>query len=290
MRRVEFVWRRGCPNVAQTRANLMRAFSGAGVRARWEEWCADEPECPERLRALGSPVVLIDGQQVGGALEGAQGDSCRVYAAEGGGLSGVLGAPAIEAALRAVERRAVGDQGASSDQGAAVGRGLGVAQSAAIAQGPAVDQGASGGGGFSWKVMAGSAPGFAVALLPKVACPACWPAYVGALGGLGLPFLIDEGTLLALTAGFLALALFFLGFRARRRWGLGPLGLGAAASAALLVGKFYFESDPAMFAGVGLLMVASLWNAWPRRAVASGCAACPPGAGLSSPPSCRNTP
>jgi len=123
--------------------------------------------------------------------------------------------------------------------------------------------------------VAATAPAILVALLPKIACPACWPAYAGALSSLGVTFLIDARYLFALTAAFLAVALFFLGFRARRRRGYGPLGLGVVASAVLLVGKFALDSDPAMYAGVGLLMAASLWNSWPRKeATSAGCPSC----------------
>ena len=38
------------------------------------------------------------------------------------------------------------------------------------------------------------------------------------------------------------------------------------ASAAVLIGKFYLESNALVYGGVGLLVVASLWNAFPRRA------------------------
>lgn len=134
-----------------------------------------------------------------------------------------------------------------------------------------------------WRRVAAAVPSIGVALLPKVACPACWPAYASVLGSFGVSFLIDARYLFGLTAVFLAVALFFLGFRARRRRGFGPLGLGVVAAAVLLVGKFYFESDGAMFSGVGLLMGASFWNSWPRKLAASAaCSACEPGAPLRS--------
>lgn len=89
------------------------------------------------------------------------------------------------------------------------------------------------------------------------------------LSSLGVSFLIDARYLFALTAAFLAVALLFLGFRATRRRGYGPLALGLIASALLLTGKFFFQSDPAMFSGVGLLMIASFWNSWPHKLAAS---------------------
>src|SRR5436190_1846488 len=76
---------------------------------------------------------------------------------------------------------------------------------------------------------------------------------------MGLGFLMETAYLLPLTATFLALAVFALGFRARRRRGYGPLAVGLAAAGLLLVGKFVLDS------AVAALVGASLWNAWPAR-------------------------
>lgn len=54
---------------------------------------------------------------------------------------------------------------------------------------------------------------------------------------------------------------------ARRRRGYGPLVLGAGAAAALWSGEHLVGSEGLALAGAGLLIAASLWNAWPRRAV-----------------------
>ncbi len=127
--------------------------------------------------------------------------------------------------------------------------------------------------GARWRSSLGVLPGVGFALLPKIACPACWPAYAGVLTSLGLGFLMDVRWLLPLTAVFLLIAVAALGFRAGQRRGYGPLFAGLGASAIVLVGKFGFESDAAMYAGLGLLVAASIWNTWPRRATSS-CPAC----------------
>ena len=49
--------------------------------------------------------------------------------------------------------------------------------------------------------------------------------------------------------------------------------LGVAAAAIVLAGKFGFDSDAAMYAGLAMLVGASLWNTWPRKTVI-GCSAC----------------
>lgn len=127
--------------------------------------------------------------------------------------------------------------------------------------------------GARWRSSLGVLPGVGFALLPKIACPACWPAYAGVLTSLGLGFLMDVRWLLPLTAVFLLIAVAALGFRAGQRRGYGPLVLGLCASTIVLAGKFGFESDAAMYAGLGLLVAASIWNTWPRRATSS-CPAC----------------
>lgn len=104
-----------------------------------------------------------------------------------------------------------------------------------------------------------------VSILPKLACPACWPAYAGLLTSIGLGFLISVVYLLPLTAAFLFLALGAMLFRARERRGYGPFLLGVAAASGVLIGKFVWESSPAMYGAVGLLVISSLWNTWPRR-------------------------
>ena len=116
-----------------------------------------------------------------------------------------------------------------------------------------------------WRSSLGTIPGIAVAFLPKLACPACWPAYAGFLSSIGLGFLVHDQYLLPLTAGFLVLALIALCYRAHTRRGYAPLTAGIAASALVLIGKFGFESDLAMYSGIGLLVAASVWAPAGRR-------------------------
>ena len=110
-------------------------------------------------------------------------------------------------------------------------------------------------------------PGIGVSMLPKLACPACWPAYASVLSSIGLGFLISSVYLLPLTVGFLVLALGTMAFRASARRGYGPFLLGLAAAVGILVGKFMWESNPIMYSAVGLLVIASFWNMWPRHEV-----------------------
>jgi hypothetical protein len=125
----------------------------------------------------------------------------------------------------------------------------------------------------TWKQSLMAIPGVGVALLPKLACPFCWPAYAGLLSSVGLGFLISTKYLFPITAAFLALAVGALAFRARGRRGYGPFALGLFAAAGVLFGKFWWESNPAMYAAVGALVIASTWNAWPLRVAVQDCGA-----------------
>ncbi len=117
----------------------------------------------------------------------------------------------------------------------------------------------------AWKQGLASLPAIGLSALPKLACPVCWPAYAGLLSSLGLGFLLSAAYLFPLTIAFLILALAALAFRAKSRRGFGPLLIGLVASIGILLGKFVWESHATIYGGVGMLVVASLWNAWPRR-------------------------
>ena len=109
-------------------------------------------------------------------------------------------------------------------------------------------------------------PGISVALLPKLACPLCWPFYSGIVSSVGLGFLISTKYLLALTITFLLIALAALAYRAKQRRGYGPFVLGIAGVLAVLISKFDLESNPVTFTGIVVLVVASAWNMWPPQA------------------------
>jgi mercuric ion transport protein len=113
-------------------------------------------------------------------------------------------------------------------------------------------------------------PGILAALLPRITCPACWPAYAGFLGAVGLPILMDVRWLLPLTAASLLVALGALAIGARSRRGWGPLFVGLAAAALVLIGKFVMNSNPATYLGTALLVCATVWNAWPASGSVEG--------------------
>ena len=126
----------------------------------------------------------------------------------------------------------------------------------------------------NWKQGLLAVPGIGVAMLPKLLCPLCWPLYAGIVSSIGLGFLIGTAYLLPITSAFLVLTLAVLGFRADQRRGYGPFLFGVIGSAAVLIGKFYLESNPIMYGGVGLLTIASVWNSWPRPTNTTVCPSC----------------
>lgn len=110
-------------------------------------------------------------------------------------------------------------------------------------------------------------PVVGMALLPKLVCAACWPAYTAALGTLGIGFFDYTPYLVPLMTLALIVAMGSLARLAYTRRRLEPLLLGAAAAATVIIGKFVVESDALMYVGIGTLMVASLFP-WRSRAPA----------------------
>lgn len=239
---VDFVYDKDCPNVNAARANLMRAFSRAGIEARWQEHQIGSAQVPAHARGFGSPTVLVDGVDVEGLSAGAE-DCCRVYASGG--------VPDVALITAAIVRATKGEDRSGQATGAPPTR-------------------------SGWKVTAAALPGIGVAFLPKVVCPFCWPAYAGVLGAMGLTFLMEDRWLLPISAVLLLATLGVLAWRAPRRRGYRPLGLGAVSAAAILLGKFAFDSAPTVYAAITVLVAACVWNAWPRRRVEPSCPACPP--------------
>ncbi|CCQ90133.1 membrane hypothetical protein [Nitrospina gracilis 3/211] len=122
----------------------------------------------------------------------------------------------------------------------------------------------------------GVAPVLGVALLPKLTCPACWPAYAWLLGVMGLDFINYTPWLLPMMAVLLVPALGVLAYRAERRRGYGPFILGLVGSVFLLAGKFYFNQPIVEYGGMAILFTAFVWNAWPvtKSRSEAGCPAC----------------
>ncbi|MGH1348814.1 MAG: MerC family mercury resistance protein [Nannocystales bacterium] len=238
---VDFVYDKDCPNVEATRGNLVLAFSQVGISTRWKEHQIGSAASPQRVRGFGSPTILVDGVDVGGLTAGGE-DCCRVYPSGG--------APSVEVIAEALGR--AGQGGVGSEE-----------------RPPTPSR-------SRWRSTAAVLPGIGIALVPKVVCPLCWPAYAGVLGAAGLTVLMEARWLLPISAVFLLTALAALALGARSRRGYGPLCLGASSAVAVLVGKFALDSTVTVYFGIAALIVACIWNAWPRRLTAPSCSTCRP--------------
>ncbi len=100
MPKIELIYDLDCPNVAATRATLMRAFSLAGLPAAWTEWERGGANAPEHVRQFGSPAILMDGRDIGGRPPNPAA-SCRLYRNADGVASGV---PSVELIVQALQK------------------------------------------------------------------------------------------------------------------------------------------------------------------------------------------
>jgi len=91
--------------VDKARELLTQVLQEAGMPAVWTEWSSQDPGCPERARGLGSPSILVNGEDVAPGphpwvrqgLKDAP--RCRVYRDESGALAGV---PPLARVARAI--------------------------------------------------------------------------------------------------------------------------------------------------------------------------------------------
>jgi mercuric ion transport protein len=110
-----------------------------------------------------------------------------------------------------------------------------------------------------------------VAALPVLTCPACLPLYAGLLSTLGLGFIDYTPFLLPVTAVLLVIALAPLAWKARQRWGYKPLLIGMLGAVMILAGKFEFDNQALYYAGIAVLLAASIWNIWSRKKNCHSC-------------------
>jgi mercuric ion transport protein len=99
--KVEFIYDSDCPNVAEARAQLLRAFTETGISPRWVEWNRSSVEAPSYARSFGSPTLLVNGHDVAGQTSASGNACCRLYADPSGMLKGVPSVDQIVAALQA---------------------------------------------------------------------------------------------------------------------------------------------------------------------------------------------
>jgi hypothetical protein len=102
---IELVYDPGCPNVDDARAVLTAACREAEIPAVWTEWATDDPACPSYALSLGSPAILINGEDVApgphpwAPREPSQGPRTRAYR-DGDAIIAVPPLDRIAAAIR----------------------------------------------------------------------------------------------------------------------------------------------------------------------------------------------
>ena len=235
--KIELIYDADCPNVAAARSTMSEAFARTGISARWHEWERSSSNAPAYVKAFGSPTILVDGKDVAGEAPDASGGSCRVYRANDGGLTRT---PSLEEVRMAV----------------------------VTANTPAPRQN-------RLRTFGASLPAVGTALLPKLTCPLCWPAYTAMLGALGLEFVDYTPYLFPATAVFLAAAIGALIFAARRTGRYIPLALGVIAGVVVLAGKFAIDADWVTNTGIAFLMGAIFLSAR-KRTHSAPCQDCVP--------------
>lgn len=99
-------------------------------------------------------------------------------------------------------------------------------------------------------------PAVLLVVLPK--CPLCLMAWFGALGSLGVSSWVSGLWGAPLVIGLLVLTDSALVLRARRSRNWRPVLVGLLGSGALLAGKLLLNAPPLLFAGLALLVAASI--------------------------------
>ena len=228
--KVELIYFDGCPNIADARAVLIKALVELKQPVKWVEWNKNDKNCPQKYTQYGSPTILIDEEDIIPMEVTHEGDCCRLYQNKDSTLAGV---PSLEIIKKAIAEKAGNEQIASERP--------------------------------KWIAFLTAVPSIFIALLPKLTCPMCWPAYTALLAALGLNFANYTPYLPVIIALLLIISLISIGYKAKTRRGYNPLWLGVIASLCIISGQFIWYSQALFFTGSILLISAAIWNAWPNK-------------------------
>lgn len=236
MSNVELIYDLDCPNVPAARTALAQACAAVALPVRWREWNRADASTPAHARGYGSPSVLVDGRDVAG-MAPSDAPSCRIYADTAGAVRGV---PPVAMIVAALKNRTASNSGTPPKS----------------------------------LIRISTLPAIGTALLPRLTCPTCWPAYSAALGALGFGFVDYTPYLLPVMTIFVLLALAVIARATMRSRRVAPLIVGVVGAGILLGGRMLSDSDAFTYAGAALLAAASLWSTWRRRANQPTCGAC----------------
>lgn len=227
---VELIYDLTCPNVKATRENLLKAFTKVSLPAKWQEWDRNDPSSPPHIQQYGSPTILVDGQDIADE-DPTLNNCCRIYHDQSTNTLSPI--PTVTTISEKLQKSNMGKDDKEQK--------------------------------VSLKSLITILPGVFVALLPKLTCPLCWPTYTGLLSVFGISFTNYTPYLFPLMLVFLIIALFTLYYKAPLRHGYYPLYFGSASTLIIILGKFVFHSNIMLYIGVALLLIASIWNSWPRK-------------------------
>ncbi len=115
-----------------------------------------------------------------------------------------------------------------------------------------------------WASSVAVTPSLLLALLPRVACPACLAAYGSLVSTLGVGALYRARLVEPLIVGFLLLGVVGIAWSSRQHGSRGPLALTVAGSAAVIGSRLIWNTSAIAHVGVVMVAVASLWNLWCR--------------------------
>jgi hypothetical protein len=103
---IELLWWEGCPSTEKALGDLRAALEDAGIPAaevRMTELCTENEACERAF--IGSPTILVDGQDVAQPGDEPVGLNCRVYRRRDGTVSPTPDPQALREAIRRARGR-----------------------------------------------------------------------------------------------------------------------------------------------------------------------------------------
>jgi hypothetical protein len=108
---IELLWWAGCPSTERARAELRAALEDAGIsnaKVRMTEITTVQQA--QARGFVGSPTILVDGEDVAPPGEEPVGLNCRVYRRRDGTVSPTPGPDIVRAALKRAQQRSTHEE------------------------------------------------------------------------------------------------------------------------------------------------------------------------------------
>ena len=228
--RIELIYDGDCPNVPIARENITKAIGDTEGDCKVQEWDRSRTDSPPYAASYGSPTVLVNGADVSGEDTKADAKSCRVYLDESGGMQGTPTATMIQ--------RAIVQAGSGREKPR----------------------------GTLFAGMAAILTTLGAVSIPALICPACWPAYIGLLGALGISYFDFTPYLIPSIVVSVMIALTAIGYQSYRSRSRSTFALGVTGALLVLSGRFWLLSDPITYLGVAVLVGSIIVDSVKRNA------------------------